>query len=751
MDIAFFGSSLVSAYWNGAATYYRGLIRALDALGYRTTFYEPDAYDRQQHRDMPEPPWANVCVYPATTAGVEQALEAGAAADLIVKASGVGVFDDYLEQNVLSLRRPSKLIAFWDVDAPATLARLQADPKDPFAALVPQYDLIFTSSGGPPVVEAYRRLGAKACIPIYNALDPTTHFPIEPVDSYRSSLAFLGNRLPDREQRVLDFLIEPARRLPSRSFILGGSGWEPAALPSNVRCVGHVYTEQHNAFYSSPDAVLNVSRDSMARAGYSPATRFFEATGAGACLITDAWEGIECFLEPDEEILVAHNGDEVAEHLERLHPTLARDIGQRARRRVLAEHTYAHRAQQVDDVLQGATRTQVAVVDNHDESDRVSAQFLRGSAAGRVAEQRPLDIVVLGLSITSSWGNGHATTYRALIRELDRMGHRVLFLERDVPWYAALRDLPAPPYGQTELYSDLGSLRRRFSAAVRQADLVMVGSFVPDGTLVGDWVLDTATGVTAFYDIDTPVTLAQLESGHCDYLSRGLIPRYQLYLSFCGGPTLRRLERDFGAARARPLYCSVDPKLYFPEARDARWDLGYMGTYSDDRQPTLERLLLQPATQWDDGRFVVAGPSYPPKIEWPPNVERIEHLSPGDHRSFYNEQRFTLNVTRADMIRAGYSPSVRLFEAAAAGTPIITDRWEGLGDFFEVGSEIAVVDHPSEVLALLRDLPEGERRAMGQRARARVLREHTAAVRATTLVEYVRDTMTQFEKTARSA
>jgi spore maturation protein CgeB len=348
----------------------------------------------------------------------------------------------------------------------------------------------------------------------------------------------------------------------------------------------------------------------------------------------------------------------------------------------------------------------------------------------------PLDIVILGLSITSSWGNGHATTYRGLVRELAARGHRVLFLERDQPWYADNRDLPEPPFGRTVLYSSLEELRDGFTATIRRADVVIVGSYVPEGVAVGDWVTQTAAGVTAFYDIDTPVTLAKLARGEHEYLTPELIPRYDAYLSFTGGPTLRRLERNFGSPMARPLYCSFDPALYRPEEAEPRWDLGYMGTYSDDRQPTLQRLLIEPSRRWKDGRFVVAGPQYPPEIRWPRNVKRVQHLEPKKHSAFYNQQRFTLNVTRADMIAAGFSPSVRLFEAAACATPIISDSWPGLETFFAIGEEILTARTPSDVLQYLREIPEHERHALGQRARARVLREHTAAHRAEELEGY---------------
>ena len=352
LDIAFFGSSLVSAYWNGAATYYRGIIRALHRRGHRITFYEPDAYGRQEHRDIPDPPWARVVVYEGEgTAGVERAIDSARHADLLVKASGIGVFDALLEQAVLDVRRPDAMVAFWDVDAPATLDRVEQNPAEPFRALIPRYDLVLTYGGGDPVVRAYRRLGARRCEPVYNALDPDTHHPVAADPRYEGDLSFLGNRLPDREERVTRFFLDPARALPDCRFVLGGSGWGDKPLPGNARYVGHVYTRDHNAFNCTPRAVLNVNRESMARYGFSPPTRVFEAAGAGGCLITDAWEGIELFLEPGEEVLVASDGDEVADHLGALSLEASRAIGARARRRVLAEHTYDHRAAQVEAVL----------------------------------------------------------------------------------------------------------------------------------------------------------------------------------------------------------------------------------------------------------------------------------------------------------------------------------------------------------------------------------------------------------------
>ncbi len=349
----------------------------------------------------------------------------------------------------------------------------------------------------------------------------------------------------------------------------------------------------------------------------------------------------------------------------------------------------------------------------------------------------PLSIVILGLSITSSWGNGHATTYRALVRALAARGHSLLFLERDKPWYADNRDLPHPPYGRTELYDSLEELQDRFATDVSRADLAIVGSFVPDGIAVGRWAVKTARGLTAFYDIDTPITLARLRRGDLDYLSADLIPQYDIYLSFTGGPTLDRLERDYGSPMARTLYCSVDPEHYYPETVEPAWDLGYLGTYSDDRQPALDRLLSEPARAWPEGRFVVAGPQYPATLNWPPNVRRIEHLSPAEHRRFYNAQRFTLNITRADMKQAGWSPSVRLFEAAACATPIISDWWPGLDELFEPGRDILPAHDSAAVLESRRFMSDGERRRLGERARRRILDQHTADHRAMELEAYV--------------
>lgn len=364
MQIAFLGSSLLSSYWNGAATYYRGVIAALARLGFRTTFYEPDAFDRQKHRDIDPPDWAEVVVYPATLEAVREVCAMAAQADVVVKASGVGVFDTEILQTVLAVTHPGKLRMFWDVDAPATLAEISADRGHPLRKAIPHLDAVLTYGGGAPVVSAYERWGAKVCVPIYNALDASTHHPVAPDPRFAADLAFLGNRLPDREARVEAFFFAAARLIPSHSFLLGGAGWEPWQLPPNVRHLGHVPTGDHNAFNATPTAVINIARESMAHNGYSPATRVFEAAGAGACLLTDAWQGIEEFLEPGREVLLARNAADVVSHLHDLTPRQARIIGERARKRVLREHTYDHRAADVAKLLEklahGKSRRAVA-------------------------------------------------------------------------------------------------------------------------------------------------------------------------------------------------------------------------------------------------------------------------------------------------------------------------------------------------------------------------------------------------------
>ncbi|HEY0312013.1 MAG TPA: glycosyltransferase [Allosphingosinicella sp.] len=341
-----------------------------------------------------------------------------------------------------------------------------------------------------------------------------------------------------------------------------------------------------------------------------------------------------------------------------------------------------------------------------------------------------MKLVVLGLSLSSSWGNGHATTFRALLKAFAARGHDILFLERDVPWYRDNRDVTDPDYCRLEYYADLAGLAR-WRQEIANADAVMVGSYVPEGVEVARFVQAHARGATAFYDIDTPVTLAKLERGDFEYLSPEVTPGYDVYLSFTGGPTLRRIEREYGAPAARALYCSVDPDAYPPLELPKRWDLSYLGTYSPDRQPTLERLLIEPARRMPERRFVVAGPQYPADIDWPANVERIDHLPPAEHPAFYAASRYTLNVTRADMIAAGWSPSVRLFEAAACAVPVVSDIWEGLDSLFTPSEEIVLARTTDEVVALLSS--DAEAADMGRRARARVMHGHRAADRAAEL------------------
>ena len=351
MKIAFYGSSLLSSWWNGAATYYRGLLRDLSSRGHQITFYEPDAYGRQQHRDIDPPPWARSVVWPATTQGLRSVLSEAGCADVVVKASGVGLFDDELLEGIVAHAAPHALKIFWDVDAAATLDEMRRDQYHPVRRSLPSLDFVLTYGGGPPVVEAYQRFGASRCVPVYNALDPTTHCPVERDPRFAADLSFLGNRLPDREARVEEFFLKPALALEHHRFLIGGNGWETKELPPNVRHLGHVFTDEHNAFNCTPLAVLNIARDSMATVGFSPATRVFEAAGAAACLITDAWEGIEVFLTPGEEVLVARDGKDVAEHVRALGPGRASAIGRAALRRVLQEHTYAQRGEQVDALL----------------------------------------------------------------------------------------------------------------------------------------------------------------------------------------------------------------------------------------------------------------------------------------------------------------------------------------------------------------------------------------------------------------
>lgn len=354
----------------------------------------------------------------------------------------------------------------------------------------------------------------------------------------------------------------------------------------------------------------------------------------------------------------------------------------------------------------------------------------------------PMNVVVIGLTVTSSWGNGHATTYRSLLGAFGQRGHHVLFLEQDVPWYRANRDLPRPGFCELQLYDDVEQLQTRYHRQIEEADAVIVGSYTREGVRIGRWVTQTAQAAV-FYDIDTPVTLGKLRRGDFEYLHPDLIAEYDLYLSFTGGSVLRYLEDAYGSPAARPLYCSADPQVYYPVELEPAWDLGYLGTYSPDRQAALEKLMLTPASRYPQGRFVVAGPKYPAEMTWPANVTHIEHLPPADHCRFYNAQRFTLNVTRLEMIAAGFSPSVRLFEAAACGKCIISDYWPGLETFFEPGEEILVADTEAQAVAYITELADERRLQIGRKARRKMLAQHTAAHRAAELEHYLRECRTR--------
>jgi spore maturation protein CgeB len=350
-----------------------------------------------------------------------------------------------------------------------------------------------------------------------------------------------------------------------------------------------------------------------------------------------------------------------------------------------------------------------------------------------------MKIVVVGLSITSSWGNGHATTYRSLLGALAARGHDLLFLERNTKWYAENRDLPYPPYCEVGLYQNLHRLKTQYARRIRAADMVMVGSYVTEGVPAADWLIRTATGPVVFYDIDTPVTIEKIAKGDYEYLSPELIPHFDLYLSFAGGPLLEQIRSLYGARVVRPLYCSADSKSLSPQVLPRHWDLGYLGTYSRDRHRLFESFMLIPATMSARRSFAVVGSQYPSQIVWPPNVERLAHLAPQEHRFFYNSQRFTLNLTRAPMVKAGYSPSVRLFEAAACGAAIITDRWNGLELFFQPGEEILVADSSSEVISIICNMSETRRSTVGKAAYQRFLQEHTSEHRAQDLERYLQE------------
>lgn len=357
-----------------------------------------------------------------------------------------------------------------------------------------------------------------------------------------------------------------------------------------------------------------------------------------------------------------------------------------------------------------------------------------------------MKLVVIGLSITSSWGNGHATTFRALLHAFNKREHDILFLERDVPYYAQNRDLPNPSFCKIKLYSNLNELKEKYKSEIQNADAVMVGSYVPEGVEVIDFVLKTAKGVTLFYDIDTPVTLAKLERQDFEYLHPRQIEGFDAYLSFAGGPILDVLMDKYYSPNAKPLYCSVDSNLYFPEFQEIQWEMGYLGTYSDDRQPTVEKLLNKTARKLPSKQFSVAGSQYPATYNWSGNIELLGHLPPAEHRKYYNSQRYTLNVTRQDMIKAGFSPSVRLFEAAACKVPIISDYWDGLDSFSEPGTEILIAHSTEDVVGYLTEISEKERRRIAENAYQKILNKHTSEARAKELENYIVEIHSPSEK-----
>lgn len=727
MKITFFGSSLLSSYWNGAATYYRGIIKYLNQRGHSVTFYEPDILERQRHRDYSALPYAQSIVYPANNEGqVLEALSTVGHTDVLVTCGGIGAYDDLIAESLLLLANQEIQTVFWDVDAPATLKMLESGQRPLLRQLLRGYDWIFTYGGGQSVVDRYCALGAKACVPIYNALDPEDHFQVASDPRFQGQLGLLANRLPDREARLEEFFFKPAATSTAHKFLLGGSGWEDkVGHYSSISYLGHVTTREHNAFNSSADFILNVSRDSMAEVGFSPATRVFEAAGAEACLITDSWKGIEQFLKPEEECLVAHNGEDVSSLLTQVEPKEAKQIGARARQRLLSEHTYLHRALVVEATLNLTSRGRGGVL------SRTRLRAVRTPTS-------KMNLVFIGLTLSSSWGNGHATTYRSLLKALSARGHSVTFLEYDAPWYRNHRDLTDPSFCNLHFYSSLDELTLKYTEMVQNADVTVVGSFVQQGTEVGLWATQCARkGVTAFYDIDTPRTVALLEEGTCEYLSPEVAPSYDLYMSFAGGELLQRLRKDYLVQRPVPLYCSVDPSLYYPDKQDTIYDLGYLGTYSIDRQEGLEELLLKTARHLPESRFVVAGAQYPQDIRWPENTTYYEHCPPHDHRAFFSQQRYTLNLTRQDMRAAGYSPSVRLFEAAACRVPLISDRWEGIEEIFIPDEEILLASSREEVVEILAHLPEKKRISIAEQAQKRVLAHHTAEHRAQEFENYI--------------
>lgn len=360
-----------------------------------------------------------------------------------------------------------------------------------------------------------------------------------------------------------------------------------------------------------------------------------------------------------------------------------------------------------------------------------------------------MKITIFGLSITSSWGNGHATTFRALCEALHRCGHKIVFFEHNVEWYQSNRDMPHPPFCEVKIFESWDEILPVVRAELRGTDVAVVGSYFPDAIMVLEEILPSSVPVKAFYDIDTPITVRSLiDKGKAEYLLKSHLPGLDIYFSFTGGHMLKQLESELGAPFAVPLYCSVDPRKHHELPVNPRYacDMSYMGTYAPDRQAKIDELLCIPARCLPRQKFIVAGPQYPAQIAWPENVERIVHLEPQHHPRLYSSSRITLNITRRDMVLAGYSPSVRLFEAAACGATIASDNWPGLETFFVPGKEILLPTGSDDVVRYLRDYDANELRRIGRAARERVLISHTSEVRAREFEQAVEKAMSKKTK-----
>jgi spore maturation protein CgeB len=363
-----------------------------------------------------------------------------------------------------------------------------------------------------------------------------------------------------------------------------------------------------------------------------------------------------------------------------------------------------------------------------------------------------LKITIFGLTISSSWGNGHATPYRAILRALHRLGHEVVFYEKDVPYYAKRRDFSQTDFCRLQLYSDWGSIRPQALGEAAESDIVINASYCPEGARICDEVLGLAGPLRIYYDLDTPITLEKLKTGDVEYVRADQIPAFDLVLSFTGGSILEELEMLWGARKALPLYGCVDPDVYSkaPIREDFRCLMSYMGTYARDRQRKVDELLVEPARQRRYDSFVLAGSMYPWDWAWPENIHRFEHVAPADHPALYSSSKFTLNITREGMASRGYCPSGRFFEAAACGTPIISDWFEGLDQFFTPGEEIFIVYDAWDVMHTL-SYPEGELRNVASRARERTLASHTGLRRAQQFISYVEKAKYKYARSSMGA